>query len=41
MSSRGIFMGYDLKGKAINLEEVPQEYVDRIELERDTFSNMR
>lgn len=30
---RGIFMGYDLNGNAINLEAVPQEYVDRVILE--------
>lgn len=30
---RGIFMGYDLEGKAINLDQVPQEYVDRAEEE--------
>lgn len=27
---RGIFMGYDLDGNAINLEEVSQEYIDRV-----------
>lgn len=25
----GTFMGYDMTGKAINLDEVPQEYIDR------------
>ncbi len=28
VSQRGIFMGYSLDGTAINLEQVPQEYVD-------------
>lgn len=28
---RGIFMGYSLEGKAINMEGVTQEYIDRIE----------
>lgn len=28
--TRGIFMGYDLDGKAITLNEVPQSYVDEV-----------
>lgn len=28
-AGRGTFMGYDLKGNAINLEDVPQEYIDK------------
>lgn len=32
-TQRGIFMGYDLDGAAINLSGVPQEYIDRIESE--------
>lgn len=28
MAKRGIFMGYDENGQAINLEQVPQEYID-------------
>lgn len=27
--SRGIFMGYNLNGVAINLDDVPQEYIDK------------
>jgi lipopolysaccharide/colanic/teichoic acid biosynthesis glycosyltransferase len=30
VSARGTFMGYDLDGKAINMDDVPQEYVDRV-----------
>ncbi|MCI7099383.1 MAG: sugar transferase [Lachnospiraceae bacterium] len=30
---RGIFMGYDLDGRAINLDGVPQEYVERVAAE--------
>lgn len=30
VSSRGTFMGYDLDGRAINMDEVPQEYIDRV-----------
>ena len=30
LSSRGIFMGYDDDGCAITLEEIPQEYVDKV-----------
>lgn len=26
---RGIFMGYDLQGNAINLEDIPEDYIDR------------
>jgi len=29
-AKRGIFMGYDLDGTAITLEEVPQEYIDAV-----------
>lgn len=28
VSQKGSFMGYDLEGKAINLDEVPQSYID-------------
>ncbi len=34
--SRGVFMGYDLNGVAITLEEVPQEYIDVVAEEDDT-----
>lgn len=27
---RGIFTGYNLEGKAVTLEEIPQEYIDRV-----------
>lgn len=29
-AQRGIFMGYDLNGCAITLEQVPQDYIDRV-----------
>ncbi len=32
---RGIFMGYDLDGNAINMDGVPQEYIDRVAAEMD------
>lgn len=34
-AARGIFMGYTEDGVAITLEEVPQEYIDLFEFERD------
>jgi len=30
VNERGTFFGYDLNGKAINLDEVPQEIIDRL-----------
>lgn len=36
MAKRGIFMGYDENGQAINLEQVPQEYIDAIASESET-----
>lgn len=33
VAARGTFMGYDLEGRAINMDEVPQEYIDRVEAE--------
>lgn len=30
VASRGTFMGYDWEGNAINMEAVPQEYIDRV-----------
>lgn len=33
-ADRGIFMGYDLDGNAINLENVPKEYIDNYEKNR-------
>lgn len=35
VSSRGTFMGYDLDGRAINMDDVPQEYIDRVKAEMD------
>lgn len=35
-SKRGIFMGYDEKGTAINLNEVPDEYIERAFMEVDS-----
>ncbi|MCM1132930.1 MAG: sugar transferase [Ruminococcus flavefaciens] len=32
--SRGMFMGYNLEGTAITLDEVPQKYLDEIEIDR-------
>lgn len=29
-AKRGTFMGYDASGRAINLDQVPQEYIDRV-----------
>ena len=29
VSGKGIFMGYSETGKAINLDEIPQELIDR------------
>lgn len=39
IASRGTFMGYDLDGRAINLDDVPQEYIDRVVYETDEFTN--
>ena len=33
MAERGTFMGYDLDGIAINLDGVPQEYIDNVRVE--------
>lgn len=33
VSARGTFMGYDLDGNAINMDDVPQEYIDRVVME--------
>lgn len=33
VADRGTFMGYDFNGKAINLDGVPQEYIDRVAAE--------
>lgn len=33
VSARGTFMGYDLDGKAINMDDVPQEYINRVAME--------
>lgn len=30
-SNRGSFMGYSLDGRAINMDEVPQEYIDELD----------
>lgn len=35
VADRGTFMGYDLNGMAINLDDVPQEYIDRVAAEMD------
>lgn len=35
VADRGTFMGYDLDGEAINLDGVPQEYIDRVSAEMD------
>jgi lipopolysaccharide/colanic/teichoic acid biosynthesis glycosyltransferase len=35
VSSRGTFMGYSSDGRAINMDEVPQEYIERVIMERD------
>ena len=35
VSARGTFMGYDFNGKAINMDDVPQEYIDRVAVEMD------
>ena len=35
VSSRGTFMGYSLDGKAINMDEVPQEYIERVISEKN------
>lgn len=35
VSARGTFMGYDLDGRAINMDSVPQEYIDRVAAEMD------
>lgn len=35
VSARGTFMGYDLDGKAVNMDDVPQEYIDRVMEEMD------
>ena len=34
VSKKGVFMGYDLDGNAINLDGVPQEYLDDSNLEK-------
>lgn len=34
-AKRGTFMGYDVLGNAINLDDVPQEYIDRVALEME------
>lgn len=35
ISARGTFMGYDENGKAINMDDVPQYYIDKVALEMD------
>ena len=31
ISNKGSFMGYDMDGKAINFDEIPQKYIDYYE----------
>lgn len=35
VSSRGTFMGYNIDGNAINMDDVPQEYINRVIAEMD------
>ena len=35
VSARGTFMGYDENGKAINMDDVPQVYIDKVASEMD------
>lgn len=39
-ANRGTFMGYSVEGEAINLEEVPQCYIDNVLLEGDMDNDL-
>lgn len=41
VSSRGTFMGYDMNGNAINMDDVPQEYIDRAVSEMDDMKKTK